>query len=60
MLIHRRIRAGLNFALALVFAAISLGAFMDGRWQGVPLAIIFLLLSVYCVFSFIKTLREGK
>jgi hypothetical protein len=54
MLTNNRIKAALSVSLAFLFAAISIGAAMDGRWQAWPLALIF---GVFTVYSFIKAVR---
>jgi succinate-acetate transporter protein len=52
------LRVGLNTLLTIVFAVLSIGAFMDGRWQALPVAIIFAAFAIYSAVKAVVAFRK--
>lgn len=51
-------KIALSVLLAVFFAAVSAGAFMEGRWQAVPLGLIFAALAIESSFKAIRGMRS--
>jgi hypothetical protein len=50
----------LNGILTLCFGAVSVGAFVDGRSQALPIAIIFAGFAIYSAVQFVKHIKATK
>lgn len=53
-------QVGANMVLAVLFAAIGVGAAMEKRFEAMPLALIFGALATYSVMRAVRVLRSKQ